>query len=171
MIDYIQTDTATYEDLLELGISLVKMKGDIQWQLGDLAACFVPNPTQGIRHNKTIAAYACDIGMNARTLQEYVKLALFYPPQHREDFPNLSYSHFRTALRFSDKQLKLALAYLEHASDEGLSCDGMEAWLVEQRESEVQRLGRQITQLKALLQEALAYLPTDLKVKVNATLT
>lgn len=171
-IEYDVTNTSSYEELVTIGIELRTLKDNIQWQLGDLGKHFVPNPKQGVTTSKTLASFACDIGMNARTLQEYTKVASFYPEAMRNDYPNLSYSHWRTALRFADKALDIAISFLDYASDEGLSCDAFEAWLVESRDSHVKRLERQLDKTKALLQEIVAQvtLSEELLKRINEVL-
>jgi len=96
----------------------------------------------------SIATFAKDIGCNVRTLQSFAQLAAFYPPDTRDEFENISFSHYKLAHRYSDKSLDTALALLEVASSQGLSCEAFEQHLRESRLSEVQAL-------KALLLDCL----------------
>lgn len=138
----------TYEDKVAVGIELRQTGEKVQWALGDLGASFVPEPRQGVTANLTLTQYAGDVGLSVRRMQEYTQMSLFYAPTHRQAFPNLTWTHFREALRYRKEDIECALEALEIASQKGLNTTAFKAWLEEHRQNDVQAL-------KSALQEAL----------------
>jgi len=133
----------SYEELVTAGIDAREQKDTAQWALGDLVLKVAGGGTVAV------SSYAGDIGLSARTAQEYQQMAAFYPPDTRAEFENLTYSHYRDAARAGRWQRDKALSFLEVASSEGFSVGRFREWLAEQRET-----GAIIKEQRALLEEA-----------------
>jgi hypothetical protein len=122
------TDT-TYEEIVATGQKINTSIEQGKWDLGDLANVI---KLTGL----PISDYAKDVGCAVRSLQDWAVLAWFYPPDRRDLYPNLSYTHYRDARRAAVKvledlldQRRRAHQLLALASDKG--------WTIEQFEYEL----------------------------------
>ena len=113
----------TYEDIIEAGIQLASQIDSNKWVLGDLANLVS-------LQSRAVADYAKVINCRARSLQDWSVMSAFYNPDDRENYPNLNYTHYRTARRVAIKQadhhesqLAIALRLLALASAEGWTCE------------------------------------------------
>lgn len=112
--------TETYEGICEHSRTVVGEIDARRWIVGDDALLVDKQYGQ-----HTIDDFARAIGMNKNTVYGWRRLAEFYPEVVRRTilnaFPNLTYSHYKDALRCGD--LDLAIQWLEQVSAEGWSPD------------------------------------------------
>jgi hypothetical protein len=110
----------TYESICDECRELVGQIDARRWVVGDRAILI---DKQYGEH--TIDDFSRDIGMNKNTVYGWRRVAEFYPESVRRTilnaFPNLTYSHYKDALRCDD--LDMAIQWLEQVSAEGWSPD------------------------------------------------
>lgn len=143
---------SSYEEKVTIGIELVKYKERMQWQIGDLAATLMQD--ESVTTDLNLAKFAPDIGLSPRTLQSYVQVARFWPSEYREDYPNLGYSHFKSAMTHSERNLDKAIAMLDYASALGLKNEAFNAWAKEQRAGDLAKMQAKLNALTDLLARA-----------------
>lgn len=97
-----------WESLVGAGIAIAQAADRNRWALGDVGARV--ERTYGYA---AIRKFAAEIGVRPSTLYEYVAVAKFYPADSRNDFPALSWSHWRAAMKAHDQGD--ARDYLEEA--------------------------------------------------------
>lgn len=119
------TDTKiSWDELTERGRIASEKLDSGRWEIGDLA-CIVEREHGG---KIFIADFAREIGQQIRTVQGYHRTARVFPERVRADafvkWPNLFYSHYRTAARLESP--KEAFAFLENASSNGWTTDEAE---------------------------------------------
>jgi len=128
----------TYEEKVQLGIELVQNKEKMQWAIGDLAATIMQDDT--VTTDLNLAKFAPEIGLSPRTLQGYVKLAKFWPVDLRDNYPNLGYSHFKTAMAHAGGDLDRAIRLMDIASSNGLTIAQFEQHAKELRQDRISLL-------------------------------
>jgi len=121
----------TYEECLEAGVlsyeeicdhsrDKIEKMGLDRWAIGDDAALV---DTKYGEH--TMEDFARDIGGNKSTIAGYYRVSKFYPNIIRrkllDNLPNLTYSHYKDALRLTD--LDAAIAWLDEVAQAGWSPD------------------------------------------------
>lgn len=110
----------TYEEICDHSREVVGEIDSRRWVVGDDALLI---ETKYGEH--TMDDFSRDIGMNKSTVKGWKRVCEFYPEKIRrnllEGFPNLTYSHFKDALRL--KILDEALLWLEEVSSEGWGPD------------------------------------------------
>lgn len=129
------TDNGTWDRLVAMGIDAYEAKDRAHFTLGQLAS-----EVETVYGDDSLGNYARDINAERARLYEYRSVWNFYAfsavAEYYDRFANLRYSHYRDAMRFRDRDK--ALAFLAHASDDGL--------LVEQARVEIaQRMGKPVT--------------------------
>jgi hypothetical protein len=123
---------ATYDEVLgELMLAREELDNS-QWVIGDGAIrIFGDNlPKRGKKGEKSLISLAGDLGVGIRSMQDWYKLASFYPKPTRNLFENLSYTHYRVARRYAG-DIEQAMELLEYACQEGQSVAGFERHLKE----------------------------------------
>lgn len=125
-----------YEDLCNFCRQLVFEVDTRRWQIGDAAL-----EIESHYGEHTLADFARDIGANQSTIRGYKRVSAFYAQAFRrnllEEYPNLTYTYFRDAVRLND--IDLALEWLEEVSAQGWTADDAARRLTE-------KLGRQSPQ-------------------------
>lgn len=110
----------SYEDICSRDRELVADMDTKRWIIGDDASAV---ETRYGEH--TMEDFARDINMNKSTVAGWKRVADFYPKFIRrnllENYPNLSYSHLKDALRL--KSFDEAEKWLREVSDNGWSPD------------------------------------------------
>ena len=100
-----------WQTLVQAGIDLVQAQDRNRWSLGDLAAI-----TERQYGQASVKKLATEIRMpRHKTLYEYHRVSRFYDLSTREEFPQLSWSHYREAMRL--ESLSAACAMLAEAHD------------------------------------------------------
>lgn len=111
---------ATYELICDECRAVMGEMDERRWFVGDRAA-LVEKRYGG----RTLDDFARDINANKSTIHGWRRVANFYPKSIREklldEFSNLSYSHFKDALRCGS--VDEAISWLETCSLEGWSPD------------------------------------------------
>lgn len=112
--------TLSYEALCDHSRAQVTNMDARRWDVGDDACAMATKYGE-----QNLASMARDINMNKTTLASWKRVAGYYPENLRrrllDDLENLSYSHFKDALRLKD--LDKSVAWLERCSTEGWSPD------------------------------------------------
>lgn len=80
----------TMEEFISVGMTLREKKDGINWELGDLADDFTKEFGP-----KALTEFSKGIGIEIGTLKRYRDVARAYPPEIREEFKALSWTHFR----------------------------------------------------------------------------
>lgn len=110
----------SYEEICDTCREMVIDMDSKRWVIGDHALLI---ETKYGQH--TMEDFSRDIGMNRSTLSNWKRVSEFYPDSFRrsilDSFPNLTYSHYKDALRCED--LNAAIQWLEQCSAEGWSPD------------------------------------------------
>ena len=112
-IDLSQIDDA-WESLCEAGRLMTTANDNNRWALGDLA-----QRVEKRYGESTLADFASQIRLFEKTLAGYRTVSMFYQKETREDFPALSWSHYREAMRLGS--LEKALELLALVQDQNLS--------------------------------------------------
>lgn len=100
-----------WQSLVTAGLDLVQAQDRNRWALGDLAAVCETRYGQ-----KSIQKLATEIRMpKHKTLYDYHRVATFYPISARAEYPLLSWSHYREAMRLEN--VEAALELLAEAND------------------------------------------------------
>lgn len=99
-----------WQDLVDAAQAIMEAHDRDRWVLGDLAA-----RVERRYGESSLKAYADAIACRSSTLYDYHRVSLFYEPEHREQFPALTWSHYREAMRAGN--LAAALAWLIQAHD------------------------------------------------------
>jgi len=116
------TDTA-WESIVSAGIEAQNSMDGGRWIIGDLALLVQKEYGQG-----SVEAFAKDIKVELPSVRSYRTVSAFW---HRENstrveilstLPNLSWSHFRTAMQLKD--VSAATAFLHHAAANDWSVEG-----------------------------------------------
>lgn len=101
--------TDDWESLTAIGQLIRQQQDGHRWLLGDLAA-----KVERAYGDKSLEKFSSDIGIDrVKTLRDYHRVARFYPSAARAEFPALSWSHYREAMRSGD--VDKAMAKLEEA--------------------------------------------------------
>ncbi len=110
----------SYEELCDHSRSKVTDIDTKRWEVGDDACAMETKYGEA-----TLASMARDIGMNKTTLASWKRVADYYPDNLRrrllDDLENLSYSHYKDAVRWKD--VTASVQWLEKCSAEGWSPD------------------------------------------------
>lgn len=113
-----------WQDLCSAGIGAREQADQWRWYLGDLACRVVtlypPRKTQ-MTENHTLAEFAKDINVAKKSLYQYRQVAAFYPASTRVEFENLTYTHYRDAMRLGT--LDDAMVWLAQCSEQGFTTD------------------------------------------------
>jgi hypothetical protein len=100
-----------WEALTSAGREMTETADRQRWQLGDLA-----NRVTRVYGSESLKKFAGEINIpNHKTLWDYSRVAARFEKSVRNEFPALSFTHFRTALRAKDD----AEAWLVQAQDNG----------------------------------------------------
>jgi len=78
-----------------------------------------------------------DINLEPRRLQEYTQIAMFYPSECRYLYENLTWTHYRDAMRTHKDDLVGALDMLDRASDLGLTTNTFREYLQENQKDDL----------------------------------
>lgn len=146
----VEFPAVTYEEKVSRGIELMERKEKCQWDIGDLALSLMQS-TQ-ISTDMSLARFAPDIGLKPSTLQSYVRMSRYWLPDERHEWPNLRYSHYKSAMNAYLMDKDKAIEAMEHASLLGLSVASFDGYLRE-RKAEEQGV---ISQRELLLSDLLA---------------
>ena len=112
----VKQNQLTLEDLITMGIELRAKRDNVNWALGDLAV-EVTN-TMGIKMMRQVAV---GIGIKINTFRRYADVSRAYPDQKlRDEFAQLSWSHFRLLSGRDDRHLWLVRAIDEQMTIERL---------------------------------------------------
>lgn len=107
----------SFEEHCEAGRTAREEMDNYRWYLGDLASNV---STKYGAH--LIEDFARETNIRKSTAYQYKQVSEFYPQlSTRVEYVNLSYSHFRDAMRLG--KLDKALAFLEECSANGYACD------------------------------------------------
>jgi hypothetical protein len=107
-VDALPTD---WEALTSAGREMTETADRQRWQLGDLA-----NRVTRVYGSESLKKFAGEINIpNHKTLWDYSRVAARFEKSVRNEFPALSFTHFRTALRAKDD----AELWLVQAQDNG----------------------------------------------------
>lgn len=113
-------DASAYQMAIAAAMDAAQQIDTGRWQVGDLAA-LVETKYGG----ETITDFAREIRIAKKRVEEYRTVARAYPNLLRtqifEQYPNLTYSVLRTAMRF--KNVEARLAFLADASDNHWTVD------------------------------------------------
>lgn len=103
----LNTQPDTWQAFVDAARALIKRQDDLRWRLGDLCVALLAQP-HVTGHPApddaptTLAAFANELDINRRTLNDYYNVALAYRPRQRARlraiFPQLAWSHYRAAL-------------------------------------------------------------------------
>lgn len=103
--------TDDWEELTMAGLAASEGQERRRWYLGDLA--------QRVARKygaKSLKSFAGDIKIpKVATLRDYERAARFYPFNARAEYPELTWSHYREAIRAGE--LELAMEWLEKANN------------------------------------------------------
>jgi hypothetical protein len=146
-VELLERAAAAGEDVYQAAVGLGQMdresKDRARWRIGDLARLV----TKAYGQNR-IADFAKDINEPVDRVKEYRTVCRYWERSVRADFlalPTLTYSHFRIALRFADR---------EDACDFLQDC-AANAWTVEAARIELKkRLGEPLPAARLLDAEA-----------------
>lgn len=130
----------TYELKLALGIELVQGIDKNKWALGDLGLSFVVDKRESLTVNTSLYTFGEAINIGGRRMQEYTQVARYYAPEHRGEYPNLAWTHYKYAMQAYKEDVECALEALEYAADLDLKTAPFKAWLDEQRKSRADAL-------------------------------
>lgn len=97
-----------WETLADTGRMIREQQDRDRWLLGDLA-----EKVHKVYGENSLAKFAGDIQVPTKTLRDYHRVSRFYPSAARAEFPALSWSHYRLAIRAGD--LDKAMTRLEQA--------------------------------------------------------
>jgi hypothetical protein len=115
---------AAWETLVSKGIEAVDRQDRERWVLGDLALAVTTHYGED-----TIGDYAKSIKLKPPTLRSYERVAKFYTyGENRPQYTNLSWSHYRAAMRLKDTDA--ALDFLKQCADETLTVESAEVELI-----------------------------------------
>lgn len=107
-IDALPSD---WEALTSAGRAMTEAADRQRWQLGDLG-----NKVQRVYGKESLKTFAGEINIaNHKTLWDYSRVAARFEKSVRNEFPALSFTHFRTAMRAKDD----AELWLVQAQDNG----------------------------------------------------
>lgn len=116
-----------WEDVLSQARNVFEHRDEACWALGQLVDALVKDTqpadekpaARRKRVRGLIKALATGIKMpNSNTLHGYYRTYAFYPPRVQDNYPNLSYSHFREAAKKKHGLSQSgALEYLEVANE------------------------------------------------------
>ena len=122
----------SYEELLGQLLIVRATNDSCQWAMGDGAAIALGENLvmKGKQGEVNLTKLANDLGVGVRSMQDWYKVATFYPEPARHVFENLSYTHYRMARRYAG-DVEQAMELLEHACVEGLSVAKFEHHLKE----------------------------------------
>jgi hypothetical protein len=100
-----------WEALTSAGRAMTEAADRQRWQLGDLA-----NKVTRVYGSESLKTFAGEINIpNHKTLWDYSRVAARFEKSVRNEFPALSFTHFRTAMRAKDD----AELFLVQAQDNG----------------------------------------------------
>jgi hypothetical protein len=100
-----------WEALTSAGRAMTEAADRQRWQLGDLG-----NKVQRVYGSESLKTFAGEINIpNHKTLWDYSRVAARFEKSVRNEFPALSFTHFRTAMRAKDD----AELFLVQAQDNG----------------------------------------------------
>lgn len=98
-----------WETLADVGRFIAHEQDKDRWAMGDLA-----RRVEKRYGESSLKKYATEIGLaSSKTLTDYRRVSAFYAPSLRSEYPALSWSHFREAIRLGD--IEQAMAKLEQA--------------------------------------------------------
>lgn len=122
------TATRTWEELTSEAREARADMDSARWIIGDIAneavTLFARTPNNEIdkaAEKVTLTEFAKEIGEKYKTVCQRRQIAAFYPRSTRGEYENLTYTHYRDAMRF--KTLAVALAFLDEASANGYTTD------------------------------------------------
>ena len=81
----------SWEECISLGMEAREQEDQASWLLGDLAG-----DVEKDYGEDSLGKYAYAIGVQKKTLQGYRTIASTFPPETREKYRKLSFSHFKT---------------------------------------------------------------------------
>jgi hypothetical protein len=120
-----------WEDLCSAGAEAREKLDSWRWYVGDLANRVVTLfPSKDGDDERTLAEFAKDINMKKKSVYQYRQVAAFYPVSTRVEFDNLTYTHYRDAMRLKD--INRALEWLEECSRKSYTTDEAAFQLSEQ---------------------------------------
>lgn len=123
-----------WESIISLANSSENDMTSRRWLIGDLA--LLVKKEYG---KNRIADFATKANLARSTVSQYRTVSSFYPPEVRQEFETLSYSHFRCAMRLKER----AFSFLDEAASN--------QWTIEQSQIKAQeRLGKPLPPLKLL---------------------
>lgn len=94
-----------WETLADAGRALAEANDRNRWRIGDLA-----RQVETVYGDASLDTYASEINIFARTLRLYRQVSAFYPENGtRIQYPTLSWSHYRMAMRLGDEDSALAM--------------------------------------------------------------
>jgi hypothetical protein len=98
----------SYEDVIEqddvnLLLTLRDKNTQAQFMVGDLANKYVnKRDIYGVSKSFCYSAIGSYYGKQSRTIRDYSRVAEFYPKNIRNEYPILSFDHYRVAMRSED---------------------------------------------------------------------
>lgn len=112
-----------WESLTSAGIEAAKHMDTGRWLLGDIAS----DVTAAYGEDK-LGEYAKLINVRSQTLRGYERVARFFPRGEfsRPEYENLSWSHYRAAMRLKDG----ALDFLQHCAAETLTVEAADVEII-----------------------------------------
>jgi hypothetical protein len=115
----------SWEELTSAGQEAAKHMDTGRWLLGDLAQAV--KATYG---EDKLGQYASLVSVKAQTLRGYERVSSFYARGElsRPEYENLSWSHYRAAMRLKDTDA--ALDFLKQCADETLTVESAEVELI-----------------------------------------
>lgn len=143
-----------FDIFCDLGSEVSKRRDTATWDLGEMA-------NYALLKGWSLNDFANHVGLEVRSLQNYARLASFYPPDVRASYPMLRYTYFRYAYQFSHGDLQVAKTYLEYAADNLPTCSAFYNYLKSKDTSEVVALREENERLFDMLRATIAYLPNN----------
>lgn len=105
-----------WEALVSAGQMIAEAHDRNRWALGDLGL-----KVQRRYGEDSIGSYGAAINVRPSTMYDYVACSGFYDVDARAQFPPLTWSHFRAAMKAG--ALDVAMSFLAHAADNNWSVD------------------------------------------------
>jgi len=112
----------SYDDVIEqddvnLLLTLRDKNTQAQFMVGDIANKYVnKRDIYGVSKSFCYSAVGSFYGKQSRTIRDYSRVAEFYPKHIRNEYPILSFDHYRVAMRTGDWKAVLEYAMPSKAS-------------------------------------------------------
>lgn len=113
VVEHQVVEQKNYEEYVQEAMNLRELQDKVQWKWGDLAIEFTRDCGK-----KMMKQFAREAGIAYTTLTRCRDVSRAYTPAEREQYPMLSWTHFREAAAKHDRDAWLARAHDENWSVE-----------------------------------------------------